>query len=403
MFRKSLAASAALVTAFAVGAPVASAAVTQHPLTAAETDGSVAFTYTVPAGTSQSAVLIDFDSDGVSDYAISANVGGVDGPSATGATMLDSTDTCQQYWGPDRWDAPWDDPITVTSVDGEEVITIDTGGDDRLRTAFTAKAVDFGADYTDVCEQGLDEDGIPIDTLRVATDMSGVSSFDFTPVPPAAPTGLQAAAGNGQVQLSWAPVADAENYNIIVDGQPVHFWYEGTTFTVGDLVNGRQYSFQVEARNADGTSARSAAVLATPQAPFVAPPVAPPVKPQPPVHQTEPTTPVNPADKDGDGIRNDWLVHGKPVAAPAQPKARRTTSKSVTVKVAKPAKGTTIAVYFRTGHGKFVKAKVKVSKSHEVTIAGLKRNTAYEIKTVKVKGARQSAASKPIKVKTKTR
>ena len=42
----SLAASAALVTAFAVGAPVASAAVTQHPLTAVETDGSVAFTLT---------------------------------------------------------------------------------------------------------------------------------------------------------------------------------------------------------------------------------------------------------------------------------------------------------------------------------------------------------------------
>jgi hypothetical protein len=406
MFRKSLAAFAALVAAFAVGAPVASAAITNHPLTAVETDRSVTFSYTVPAGTSQSAVLVDFDSDGVSDHAISANVDYVDGHGAYGATTLDSTDACQQYWGPDRWEDAWSYPITVTSVGGGDVITIDTDGDDRLRTAFTAKAVAFGEDFEDVCEQGLDADDNPIDTLRVATDMSGVSSFDFTPVPPAAPTGLKAAAGNGQVELSWAPVADAENYNIIVDGEPVHFWYYDTTFTVGDLVNGRQYSFQVEARNADGTSVRSAAVLATPQAPVVTPPVNPqppvhPTDPKTPVNPTDPKTPVNPTDKDGDGIRNDWLVHGKPAAAPSKPKARRTTSKSVTVKLPKASKGTKIAVYFRTGKGKFVKAKGKVTKKHELTIKGLKKNTAYEIKTVKVKGGKQSAASKPIKVKTK--
>jgi hypothetical protein len=390
MFRKSLAAFAALVAAFAVGAPVASAAITNHPLTAVETDRSVKFSYTVPADTPQSAVLVDLDADGVSDHAMSVDVDYVDGHNADGATTLDSTDECQQYYGPDGWEDAWGYTITVTSEGGGDVITIDTDGDDRLRTAFTAKAVAFG-EPEDECQQDLDN------TLRVETDMLGVSSFDFTPVPLAAPTGLKAAAGNGQVELSWAPVADAENYNVIVDGEPVHLWYYDTTFTAGDLVNGRQYSFQVEARNADGTSVRSAAVLATPQAPVVTPPV----NPQPPVDPTDPTTPVNPTDKDGDGIRNDWLVHGRPAAAPSKPKASRTTSKSVTVKLPKASKDTKIAVYFRTGNGKFVKASAKVTKKHELTIKGLKKNTAYEIKTVKVKSGKQSAASKPIKVKTK--
>src|SRR3954451_20783513 len=71
MFRKPLAAFAAATAAFVVGAAAASAAVTNQPLSAVETDRSVTFSYEIPAGTEQSAVLVDFNSDGVSDFAIS--------------------------------------------------------------------------------------------------------------------------------------------------------------------------------------------------------------------------------------------------------------------------------------------------------------------------------------------
>src|SRR3954452_24923759 len=66
MFCKTLAAFAAAAAAFAVGAPVASAAVTDQPLSASEADGTITFSYKVPAGL-PSAVLVDFDADGVSD------------------------------------------------------------------------------------------------------------------------------------------------------------------------------------------------------------------------------------------------------------------------------------------------------------------------------------------------
>jgi hypothetical protein len=268
-FAAAAAAFAAAAAAFAVGAPVASAAVTSLPLSAVQADGSVSFSYTVPAGTAQSAILVDLDSNGESDYAISTAIDAVDGNIAIGASTSGSTQTCQQYYGPDMWDDPWELPVTVTPAGADDLVTISTDGDERLQTAFTAKAVAFGEDFEDVCEPDSDTD-----TLRVATNMTGASSFDFTrvaPVAPAAPTNLKAVAGDGQVELTWDAVSDAENYNIIVDGEPIHFGYDGTAFTVGDLVNGQTYSFQVEARNEDGTSERSAAVLATPQAPVVGP------------------------------------------------------------------------------------------------------------------------------------
>ena len=224
------------------------------------------------------------------------------------------------------------------------------------------------------------------------------SAFDFTPVLPAAPTNLKAVAGDGQVELTWDAVKDADTYNIFVDDAQVHWWYNGTDFTVDGLENGRAYSFQVEARNMDGTSVRSAAVVATPQAPVLAPPVTP----QPPINPTNPQSPVNPTDMDADGIHNDWLVNGKPVAAPAKPKLGKVTGKSVTVKLPKAPKGSKLALYVGTGNGKFAKAKGKPNKKGELTIKGLKKNTTYQVKLVKVnKAGKQSAASKTLMVKTK--
>ena len=78
------------------------------------------------------------------------------------------------------------------------------------------------------------------------------------------------------------------------------------------------------------------------------------------------------------------------------------TGKSVTVELPKAPKGSTLVVYVRTGDGKFAKAKGKPNKKGELTIKGLKKNTKYEVKLVKVnKAGKQSAASKTLKVKTK--
>ena len=78
------------------------------------------------------------------------------------------------------------------------------------------------------------------------------------------------------------------------------------------------------------------------------------------------------------------------------------TGKSATVKLPKAPKGSKLAVYVRTGNGKFAKAKGTPNKNGGSTIKGLKKNTKYEVKLVKVnKAGKQSTASKTLKVKTK--
>jgi fibronectin type 3 domain-containing protein len=94
--------------------------------------------------------------------------------------------------------------------------------------------------------------------------------------PPAAPTGLQASAGNARVALKWDAVADATGYVIRraagggVAPAPVAR-AAGTTHTDTSVANGTSYSYVVQATNANGESAPSAPATATPVAPPAAP------------------------------------------------------------------------------------------------------------------------------------
>lgn len=87
---------------------------------------------------------------------------------------------------------------------------------------------------------------------------------------PAAPTGLIATAGNGQVALSWTAVSDPSvtGYNVYRGGTKVNTSpIGGTSYASAGLTNGTSYSFQVTAIGAGGLeSAKSAAATATPTA-----------------------------------------------------------------------------------------------------------------------------------------
>jgi hypothetical protein len=91
---------------------------------------------------------------------------------------------------------------------------------------------------------------------------------------PAAPTGVSATAGNGQVTLSWTAVSGATSYNLYFSTSTGVTKTTGTKitgaaspYTHTGLTNGTTYYYVVTAVSAGGESAESAQVSATPQAP----------------------------------------------------------------------------------------------------------------------------------------
>jgi len=88
--------------------------------------------------------------------------------------------------------------------------------------------------------------------------------------PPAAPTNVKPAAGNGQVTISWDAVTGADSY-IVYYKTSLSSWIPygtvtGTSRTIGGLQNGTTYFFIVYAINAAGQSPESDQVSAVPQA-----------------------------------------------------------------------------------------------------------------------------------------
>ncbi len=95
---------------------------------------------------------------------------------------------------------------------------------------------------------------------------------------PAAPTGLTAAAGNGQVRLTWTASAGATSYNVYggataggESAMPIAYGLTAATYTATGLANGTPDYYRVAAVNIGGTSALSNEATATPEANSPAP------------------------------------------------------------------------------------------------------------------------------------
>lgn len=120
---------------------------------------------------------------------------------------------------------------------------------------------------------------IDIDITGTGVFATGyLNAFDIEPAgaagqPPAAPTGLQAAAGNAQVALTWNASTGATSYTVKRSGTPggpysvVQAGLTGTSYTNTGLINGTPYYYVVTATNADGESGSSNEATATPQPP----------------------------------------------------------------------------------------------------------------------------------------
>ncbi len=144
----------------------------------------------------------------------------------------------------------------------------------------TAEGSRYGTDFHDIADGSTNlyypavtgfDDATGWGTFNGAnllTDLSGGSS---TPTVPAAPTGLNATAGNAQVALSWTGSAGAASYSVyrsttsgsetlLVSG------LTATSYTNTGLTNGTTYYYKVTAVNSAGESAKSSEVSAKPVA-----------------------------------------------------------------------------------------------------------------------------------------
>lgn len=90
------------------------------------------------------------------------------------------------------------------------------------------------------------------------------------PLPPAAPTGLTATAGNAQATLSWKASSAATSYEVFQGttsggekSVPVATGISGTSTVISGLSNGSTYYFVVEASNSGGNSGKSNEAKAT--------------------------------------------------------------------------------------------------------------------------------------------
>ena len=109
-------------------------------------------------------------------------------------------------------------------------------------------------------------------SATIQTNIPPGGSVQFVAqIPPAAPTGVSASPGNGQVNVGWSATAGAISYNVRQSltsggGYVTITNVPGTSFRVTGLTNETTYYFVVSAINAYGESSNSVEVSATPNA-----------------------------------------------------------------------------------------------------------------------------------------
>ncbi|MBM7807604.1 fibronectin type 3 domain-containing protein/Tol biopolymer transport system component [Geodermatophilus bullaregiensis] len=200
-----------------------------------------------------------------------------------------------------------------------------TAGDLRVTVTWTPNAADYDADGHRVLRDGVPVTGLLAgrvtaswtDTAVVADrtygyavqthDTSGNWSASSAPVasarpfdqtPPATPTGLAAAAGDGRVVLSWTagPESDVAGYAVLRDGVEVAR-VTGTTWTDTAVVNDTTYAYRLVAVDGHGNAS---------------PPSDPAVTARP-TDLTAPATPSGLAAVRGDGrVHLSWTANGEP-------------------------------------------------------------------------------------------
>ena len=124
--------------------------------------------------------------------------------------------------------------------------------------------------------------------------------------------------------------------------------------------------------------------------------------PAAPATPVTPTIPTVKTDPDGDGIKNTWLIGGKPAPAPGTPKASVVNGKVKLKLKAAPKGAKKIRVYRADGKSGYKLVKTLAATSRSFTDKKVKPGHAYKYKTVGVNAkGQQGKASKTATAKVK--
>jgi hypothetical protein len=208
--------------------------------------------------------------------------------------------------------------------------------------------------------------------------------------------------GSTGVELPEPTYSDGTGFTYTIPASILPASFDAKAVIVDDLSDGSPDTCRPTPGDAGiATTMADAARFPVPPpvvAPIAAPAPAPVVIPAPVVVPPKPAPVVA-----KDGIKSDWIVGGKPVAAPKAAKVLTVKAHSATLTLPKAPAGATIRVYRRVvGTKTFRVVKVTVSKKKgTATMSGLKPHTRYELKVVAVnKAGKQTNASKSVTVKT---
>ena len=210
--------------------------------------GGTSWTYSgLKSGTGYSYAVRTYGTSGYSSYGTPATVYTVPGVPG-GLTVTPSWDSAVVSWNP------------VSGATGYEVqvgsVTQSTTG-----TSATVKGLKPSTDYS--CSVRAKNSG--------GTGASSTSKYVRTKIaPPATPANVRATATHDSATVSWNSSAGAQNYDVLLGGRL--YSTTGTSRTITGLKAETNYSYQVRANNASGSSAYSpAATIRTPAGPPAVP------------------------------------------------------------------------------------------------------------------------------------
>jgi predicted phage tail protein len=145
--------------------------------------------------------------------------------------------------------------------DGEAVAAIATTS--ASTTMFTDSGLTNGTTYF--------YNVAAVNSVGTSPDSNEVSVIPINNGAPSVPGGVSAAAGNGQVTVSWNASSGATSYNLFRStasggegATPIVSGIAATSFTNTGLINGTAYFYKVAAVNNFGASVQSIEVSATP-------------------------------------------------------------------------------------------------------------------------------------------